>query len=54
MNEILGLLRHALTTGGGYLVANGMIGSSDMETLVGGLMAVLGVCWSLYDKRLSA
>ena len=24
-----------------------------MHTL-GGLMAVLGVCWSLYDKRLSA
>ena len=54
MSEMLGLIRHALTTAGGYMVANGMIGASDMETLVGGLMAVLGVAWSVYDKRRSA
>ena len=51
MQEVMGLIRHALTTVGGMFVANGMITNTDQDAIIGGLMAAIGVAWSLYDKR---
>lgn len=51
MQEFLSLIRHALTTAGGYLVAQGAITSGDAEALTGGIMALVGVAWAMWDKR---
>lgn len=48
---ILGVLRHILTLAGGFLVARGVLDESQVETLVGGAWAILGVLWSVVEKR---
>ena len=48
---ILGIIRHALTTGGGALVANGTLGQDDVTSIVGGLIALVGVVWSIFNKK---
>ena len=48
---ILGIVRHSLTSIGGWLVASGRLSASDSEQIIGGVLAVLGVAWSIYSKR---
>ena len=48
---ILGLVRHILTIGGGFLVAKGTIDAPGLETAVGALVTIIGVAWSILDKR---
>jgi hypothetical protein len=48
---ILGVVRHLLTFGAGYLVARGFIDESTAEALVGAVLTLIGVGWSIYDKR---
>lgn len=50
MDKILGLVRHLLTFGGGYLVAQGVLDEASMTELVGGLVTVIGGAWSIYSK----
>jgi hypothetical protein len=49
----LGIVRHILTTGGGFLVASGALTSAQAETTVGALIALIGVVWSVIDKRVA-
>lgn len=49
---IQGLIRHGLTTLGGALVAHGYLGQSDVATAVGAVMTLVGVAWSVIEKRL--
>lgn len=52
MNEALaGLIRHALTTVGGVLVAKGYLDSGTVEAVAGAVVTILGVVWSLVAKR---
>lgn len=52
MNPIYtGLLRHLLTTAGGWLVAQGKMDPGDVETLTGAALAIVGVAWSVWHKR---
>lgn len=53
-DEVQGLFRHALTSGGGALVAHGVIGGGDVEPIVGALVTLIGVVWSVVSKRLAA
>jgi hypothetical protein len=48
---ILGVVRHALTTFGGALVARGTLGESDLELAVGSIMTLLGIAASLLNKK---
>ena len=48
---ILGVVRHVLTLGGGYLVARGTLDASSADTLVGAGVSIAGVIWSGIDKR---
>lgn len=50
-DSILAIVRHALTTFGGAYVANGLITGAQLETLVGSVVAIVGVAWSLVEKR---
>lgn len=47
---ILGLLRHALTFGGGLLVASGMTSPGETEELIGGVVSTVGLAWSFARK----
>lgn len=51
MDIILGLIRHALTAGGGILVAKGYVDSGGVETVVGAAITLIGALWSVWDKR---
>ena len=54
MQTIQGLARHALTTGGGYLVAQGFIDAEMASLLVGAGVTIAGVVWSIVEKRFRA
>jgi len=45
-NEVLGLIRHVLTFGGGYAVASGVIDEGTAMEIVGGIMTLIGAIWS--------
>ena len=48
---VLGIARHILTLIGGYLVAKGTIDNGMAETLVGAGVSIIGVVWSIVNKR---
>ena len=48
---LAGLVRHGLTTAGGYLVASGVIQSSQVSDLVGAGMVLAGIAWSWWQKK---
>jgi hypothetical protein len=45
-----GFLRHALTTLGGTLIADGYLTAQDSQLIIGGAMALFGVLWSAAQK----
>lgn len=48
-----GLIRHGLTTLGGGLVANGFASDSEMQALIGALITVVGIGFSITQKYLA-
>lgn len=48
---IMGVARHILTAAGGALVAKGVVDAGTAETAVGAVVTLVGVGWSLYEKR---
>ncbi len=51
MDSVLGLVRHVLTFGAGYLVANNFIDDAAAQQAIAGLMALVAVVWSTIEKR---
>jgi len=49
--SILGVIRHILTFGGGFVVAQGFVDQSMVSDAVGALMTLIGLGWSIYDKK---
>ena len=49
---VLGVARHILTLAGGFLVAQGTLDASSAETLIGAGVAIVGVAWSIFEKRM--
>ena len=47
---LAGIVRHALTSAGGALVAGGYMSSSETSAFVGGGMVLAGVAWSWWQK----
>src|ERR1700743_598089 len=45
------LVRHALTSLGGMLVASGYMQSSDTAAFIGGGMVIAGMAWSWWQKE---
>lgn len=50
-SAILALLRQILTVAGTALVAKGYVQASDVEPVVGALLTIGSVIWSVADKR---
>lgn len=48
---VLGIIRHALTFGGGILVAKGLIEESLVQELSGSLITLIGGIWSVLQKK---
>lgn len=48
---LAGIVRHALTTAGGALVANGYMQSSQTSDFIGGGMVIAGIAWSWWQKE---
>lgn len=50
---ILGLLRHILTFGGGFLVAKGVLDDGTLQEVIGGVVTIVGALWSFFapEKR---
>ena len=48
---VLGLVRHCLTFGGGVLAAQGWGSASDWDGIIGSIITILGIGWSIYDKH---
>ena len=46
-----GLPRHLLTFCGGFLVTNGTISDGELQAVIGGVIAIGGVLWSIFAKR---
>ena len=49
--EILGIARHTLTFVSGLIVANGQLSQTEAEQTVGSLMFLVGLVWSILEKR---
>jgi len=49
--ELLGILRAALTAGGGYLVTSGVFTSAQWQDVVGAVLIVGGALWSYIQKK---
>ena len=50
---ILGLVRHVLTFGGGYIVAANIADAALVNEAIGAIMSLVGIGWSIYAKRLA-
>jgi hypothetical protein len=47
---VLGLVRHGLTFGGGWLVTTGIATETEVETGIGFAISLMGLVWSWYRK----
>jgi hypothetical protein len=51
---ILGTIRHLLTFGGGVLVSRGTLDEVAMTEAVGAVVTLVGIVWSIRQKKQSA
>lgn len=50
-DQILALVRQSLTLIGGFLVTSGTISNDMLNQIIGGLMALTSIIWSLIAKK---
>ena len=53
-DQVLGIVRHVLTTVGGIVVSKGITDTNTMTAIVGGVVAFVGVVWSITSKKKTA
>jgi hypothetical protein len=49
--SILGIIRHFLTFGGGFMTQNGLASGEEVTTGVSAAVTLIGVIWSILSKR---
>lgn len=52
-DQVLGIIRHVLTTAAGMVVAKGYADESAATAVVGGIVALAGLLWSYASKKKS-
>jgi hypothetical protein len=50
-DQLLGLVRHVLTFGGGYLIGQGIADAATVEVAVSAIITLVGIGWSFIDKK---
>ncbi len=53
-DQVLGLVRHALTFVGGIVVAKGLVDENLSQEVIGGVMTLVGAIWSIVSKKKAA
>ncbi len=48
--QILGIVRHALTFVGGIFVMKGLVDEATVTEIIGGAMTLTGAIWSIISK----
>ena len=51
--NIASLIRHILTAAGGFLVAKGIASAEQISEIVGALITVVGIGWSIKKNGIS-
>ena len=49
--QILGIVRHALTFIGGIVVMKGLVDETLVTGIIGGAMTLTGAIWSIINKK---
>lgn len=49
--KILAVVRHTLTFVGGILIMKGIVDETIVTEIVGGVVALAGTIWSIFDKK---
>jgi hypothetical protein len=49
--QILGIVRHALTFVGGILVMKGLITDASSQEIIGSAISLVGLVWSVISKE---
>jgi hypothetical protein len=52
-DQVLGIVRHLLTFGGGFLAAKGIADTALVGELIGATVTIVGGIWSILAKRKS-
>tara|TARA_B100001250_G_C19715728_1_gene751378 strand:- start:653 stop:817 length:165 start_codon:yes stop_codon:yes gene_type:complete len=48
---ILGIIRHCLTFGGGFLTQSGLASGDQVTTGVSAIVTLVGLVWSVLNKK---
>jgi uncharacterized protein YaaW (UPF0174 family) len=52
MNDyVKSLIRHGLSAGGGYLVAKGLVSADQLPEVVGAVITLASLVWSIWSKK---
>ena len=49
--QIMGIIRHALTVVGGIVVMKGLVDEAVITEIIGGAMTLTGAVWSIINKK---
>jgi hypothetical protein len=49
--QVLGIVRHALTFIGGIVVMKGLVDEAVVTEIIGGAMTLTGAIWSIINKN---
>jgi hypothetical protein len=49
--QVMGLVRHALTFIGGVLIAKGLANDGQVVEMIGSVVTFVGTIWSVLNKR---
>jgi len=49
--KLLGIIRHLLTFGGGIAVTLGHLDEAVLQEIIGLIVTLIGVVWSVFDKK---
>ena len=48
--QVMGIIRHALTAVGGYMIAKGLMDEATTTQIIGAASTLVGVVWSWWAK----
>lgn len=49
--QVMGIIRHLITSGAGVAATLGYVESSEVEGIVGAVLLLAGVAWSMAHKK---
>ena len=52
--QVLGIIRHILTFGGGILVTKGLLDEGMVAEISGAVITLIGAVWSIIEKSKAA